>query len=360
MKSKKIIIPALVLGIIISFTQPFPASAQEEGEEAQQVFIPKEVKAELMQGKEHMTPRLDIPFEIFEHLYLPARENMHSIFLFKAKNSDLGYTPPAQTAEPVEEGEAQEAAEESSILMAELNAFLWFQQTDGDYSKEVYVPIRLQEEKEGYNPEDESMYSTGYPLPPGKYMLSMAIASKDLEKIGTQYFEFELPSLSNFTDSLDTTPVFFAREIQQMAAPEKTTEVHKGFFTYSILKIDPVLNNVFTQKDSLDIFLYVFGAQPDPETNKFSLTANYELLQKGEVIVRYAEAAYDAPIISQPLPLKRTVLIQKKKGEEVIEEKKETRDIEAGEYTFVINLKDNISGKTLEKKIPIIVTAETE
>jgi len=30
------------------------------------------------------------------------------------------------------------------------------------------------------------------------------------------------------------------------------------------------------------------------------------------------------------------------------------------EYIFVIDIKDNISGKTLEKKIPITVQAETE
>lgn len=356
---KKMIIPAIALGIIITLIQPLAAVAQEEGQEAEKIFIPKEIKAELTQGMEHMTPRMDIPFEIFEHLYLPARQNMHSIFLLKAKNADLGFAPPAPAAaaETGEEGETQEAAQESNILTTQLNGFLWFKQKDGDFSKEVYVPIQLQEEKESYNPEEESMYSTGYPLPPGTYTLAMAITSKDLQKIGTQYFEFELPAISNFTDSLGTTPIFFARDIQQMAAPERTTEFHEGFFTYSILQIDPILENIFTQKDSLDIFFYVFGAQPDPETNKFNLTANYELIKDEEVIVRYAEATYDAPIVSQPLPLKRTVLIQKKKGEEVVEEKKETRDVETGEYTFVINLKDNVSGKKLEKKITITVEA---
>jgi hypothetical protein len=286
---------------------------------------------------------------------------MHSIFLFKAKNSDLGFAPqvPAPTAETQEETETQEAPQESNLLATRLNAFLWFKQMDGDYSKEVYIPLELQEEKESYNPEEEAMYSTGYPLPPGKYLLAMAITSEDLQKMGTQYFEFDLPSPMEYTEELGTTPVFFARNIEQMAAPERTTEIHEGFFTYSILKIDPVLQNVFTQKDSLDVFFYVFGAQPN-ETNKFSLTANYELVQNGEVIIRYAEASYDAPIVSQPLPLTRTVLVQKKKGEEVIEEKKETRDVEPGEYTFVINLKDNISGKTLEKEIPITVKAASE
>ncbi|MFO7866767.1 MAG: hypothetical protein R6V02_08155 [Candidatus Aminicenantes bacterium] len=358
MRIKKLMVPAIILGVIISIVHPLPAGAQEEQEESEVIYIPPEVKAELKKGMEHRTPRLDIPFVIFEHFYLPARENIHSIFLFKAKNENLDFTPPA--AETEEEAEAQQPMEESSLLVSDLNAFLWFDQLDGDYEKEVYIPFQLQEEKDDYDPEEEPMYSAGYPLPPGKYLLSMAITSKDLQEIGTQYFEFELPSPVDFQDDLDTTPVFFARDIQQMEAPETTTEIHKGFFTYSILRIEPVLENVFAQGEHLDVFFYVFGAQPDPESNKFNLTANYELVEDDEVIVRYAEASYDAPIISQPLPLERTVLIQKKKGEEIIEEKKETRDVEPGEYTFIIQLQENVSGKSLEKNIKISVVEEKE
>ena len=362
MVREKMLLTVLILGITVLLIQSAPATAQEEEKEAEPIFIPKQVKAELEQGMENLTPRMDIPFEIFENIYLPARQNIHSIFLFKAKNKDLGFSSSPSVSEEKKEGEseAQQAFTEPDKLVTSLNAFLWFQQMGGDYSQEVYVPVQIEEGMDSYDPEEGSVYSIGYPLPPGKYLLAMAVTTKDLQKIGTQYYEFELPDPSRFTDNLGTTPVFFIRNIEQMESPETTPKIHKGFFTYSVLKIVPVLENVFAQKDSLDVFFYVFGAQPDPETNKYNLTANYELTQDEEVIVRYAEGTYDAPIISQPLYLKRTVLVQTKKGDEVVEEKKETRDIEPGQYTFVIELKDNISGKTLEKKVNITVVANEE
>jgi len=359
---RKWIVLALILGISIILSSPVPVKAQEEQKESEVVFIPKQVKTVLEKGLENRTPRMDIPFEIFENLYLPAQQNLHTIFLFKAKNEDLGFMPPApvQGAETGEETEAQEPPQESNLLEANLNAFLWFQQIDGEYSQETYVPAELQKEREGYDPQEESVYYLGHPLPPGKYILAMAVTSKNLEKIGTQYYEFELPSQADFTDKLGTTPIFFVREIQKMDSVETKVKIHEEFFTYSVLKVKPVLNNVFQQGDSLEAFFYVFGAQPNPENNKFSLTANYELYDGEELIVRYAEVTYDAPIISQPLLLKRTVLIRTKKGDKITEERKETRDVEPGEYTFVINIKDNITGKTLEKKVDITVEGPAE
>jgi len=357
MNMKKMFVPVLVLGIIMVLIQTIPSIAYKKQDETEPIYIPKQVKAELEKGIENRRPRLDIPFEIFENLYLPARQNLHSIFLFRAQNSDLGFVPFSQASEAGSEKkeESQETVEESNLLLADLNAFLWFHQLNGDQNKEVYVPVKIQVEKDDYDPEEEFMYSVGYPLPPGKYLLAMAVTSKDLQKIGTQYFEFELPAPESFTDNLGTSPVFFVREIEKMDSAETITKIHKEFFTYSVLKIKPVLQNVFTQGDSLDVFFYIFGAQPNPETNKYNLNAYYELIQDGEVIVCYAEGSYEAPIISQPLRLQKTVLIQKKKGDEVIEEKKETKDIEPGDYTFVIYLKDNISGKKLEKKVDISV-----
>jgi hypothetical protein len=356
---KKWIVPALILGITLILVWPVAATNQEKKEETEAVFIPQQVKAELKKGLENQTPRMDIPFEIFENLYLPAQQNIHNIFLFKAKNKDLDFPSSINmpTTDTEKESETQEAPAESDVLMTNLNAFMMVQQMDGDHNQEVYVPIQLEEEKDSYDPEEESMYSIGYPLPPGKYLLAMAITTKDLQKIGTQYYEFELPNPQSFTDSLGTTPIFFIREIEQMESPETTIKIHEGFFTYSVLKIVPVLENVFTRRDSMEVFFYVFGSQPDPKTNKFNLTAQYELTQDGEAVIRYAEATYEAPIISQPLFLKRTVLVQKKKGDEVIEERKETRDVEPGQYTFIIQVKDNVSGKTLEKKVNITVEA---
>ena len=112
------------------------------------------------------------------------------------------------------------------------------------------------------------MQGIGVPLIPGNYLLSMSIANQDLKKIGTQYFEFSLPIATSFTDSLETTPLFFIKKIENIDTPETKPFTQKGYFTYSILKIEPNFESVFSSGDFLEFLFYVFGAQPK-ENGKF-------------------------------------------------------------------------------------------
>ena len=133
-------------------------------------------------------------------------------------------------------------------------------------------------------------------------------------------------------------------------------EIHKDYFTYSVLQITPNFNSVFHQGDNLDIFFFIFGAQPN-EADKHDIEASYSVMQEDEAIIKFSGTKYDAPIISQPLPLKKTVVIQTQEGDQV-SEKKEQKDLEPGAYTLNIELKCNISGKTITKSIDF--TVETE
>ncbi|GAH32381.1 unnamed protein product, partial [marine sediment metagenome] len=125
------------------------------------------------------------------------------------------------------------------------------------------MPITFQVTSDSYEPDKEELYSTRNLLPPGDYLLSMAIASQKLEKIGTQYFEFSLPNEVSFTDSLDTTPLFFLKRMRQLDTPELKASLHRGVFTYIIFQIEPNVEKIFSSGDSLDVFYFVFGSQPD-------------------------------------------------------------------------------------------------
>ena len=353
MKLKNLLLFLLACAIVFTALST-PARALQEQQPSQQkpvVIIPPEVKTVLEQGMETREARLDIPFNIIEHLYLPAAQNLHSIFLFSVKNADLGYAPLTPAVETEETEETQSSFEETpAMLQASSHLFMLFTQLDGTYTKEVYVPIRIQVEGGSYEPEKEDMYSVGYPLPPGNYLLSIAITSQKLEKIGTQYFEFTLPDPLAFTTELETTPIFFVKNVERMPSPEMRIEIHKDFFIYSILKMVPNLDHVFSAKEMLDVFFFIFGAQPD-ETQKYDIEINYEVAQGEEKMIRYAPQKYDNPLISQPLPLTRTVIIKTTDEEGNTTERKETRDLEPGNYTFSIDIKDNISGKQLLETI---------
>lgn len=363
MKIKHLIIPALLLlFILLSISSPCLASKknkqEEKGQESDIILIPEKVKSIFNEGIKTREARLDIPFSIIWHIYLPAQQNLHSIFFFKAKNADLGFsplTPAEETPEKKEEKEKEktpppETETAPTILQASGHVFIQFNRLENNIPKEVvkevYIPINLEAESTSYKPDKEELYSTAYPLPAGNYLLAMAIASLDLEKIGTQYFEFSLPDPLSYIEELGTTPIFFVREIKRVLSPETTVEVHKDLFTYSVLQIRPNIENLFSVGENLDLFFFIFGAMA-AEGGKYNIDVSYEVFKGEEKVIRYETAHYDAPIVSQPLPMKKTVVI---KSEEE-GEKKEQRDLEPGKFTLHISIEDKVSGNSVKKSV---------
>jgi hypothetical protein len=115
------------------------------------------VKALLKEGMATRQGRRDIPFTIFKNFLFPAAQHLHTIFLFKAKNSDLGYVPAPAAQAP-----------DAAPLEARLLVFLQFLQVENGVPtktvREVIVPAELQADGATYDPSAEEWYSTGYPF----------------------------------------------------------------------------------------------------------------------------------------------------------------------------------------------------
>jgi len=364
MKAKKIIVPVLVFAVVLSAMTSLTAATQqkdkkkEQAKQQEKVFIPKEVKALMQEGLTARQGRQDIPVNIFKSLYLPARENFQVVFLMNIKNSALGFAPATSTpAEPKvekkgpQETPVQEAAE---TLQASFNVFLQFNRLNEagvpEPYKEVYVPASFQVPAAGFDPEKEDLYSVGYPLPFGHYLLALAITSLDLQTIGVAYHEFNIPDPSQFSKALDTTPVFFVKQMDQMESVEQRTVFHRGVFTYSVLKVVPNLDNVFHAGDNLDVFFFIFGAQPNA-SQQYEIEINFEVKKGEESSLKWSGQTYNSPLISQPLPMKQTVKI--KKGDEP--ERTEQRDLPAGSYRLIISLLDKVSQNTGVKTVDFTV-----
>ncbi len=363
MKIKNLLITVLSLGFILNLAFPPSSTAQEKEkeenvQESETSFIPEEVKSVFKEGIATRKEHLGIPFTIIKHLYLPAQQNLHSIFFFRVKNADFGFFPVVPTTESPEEIKEKEEekapppeTESPPIkLQANSHVFLQFNKLEnnipGELVKEVYIPFNLEVESSSYDPDKEELYTTGYPLPAGNYLMSMAITSKDLKKIGAQYFEFSLPDQASFIDRIETTPIFLVNNITSMDSLETTSEVHKSFFVYSILQVEANVENIFSPGEQFDVFYYIFGAQPG-ESGKYDIEATYAVLKGEEKVIRYGLATYEAPIVIQPIPLKQTVTITS----ETEGERQEERDLEPGKYTFSLNVIDKISGNSISKKI---------
>ncbi|MFQ6070632.1 MAG: hypothetical protein ACE5LC_08935 [Candidatus Aminicenantales bacterium] len=368
MKPRKITAYTILLGfaLSLSFSQAV-FSAQKKGQKKggkqeekkeEKIIIPPEIQSILKQGLDTREGYKDINCSITRNLILPGRNNVYSIFLFKIKNADLGFMPALVPPTEEQEEETQEAEAQPAQLQTALNFFLQFYTLKNkkpvSLHKEVWIPVFLQEEEDKYNPDKEELYTISYPLPPGDYLLAMAITSLRTQKIGTVYYEFSLPDLFAPFAKLNISPVIFARSVEEIPSPEMTAEVHRGFFNWSILKIKPVADNILSPKDQLEIFFFISGAQVDQTTGRPNLKITYEVLQEEKPAIRYEPILYASPFIEQPLRLEQTVII-KQDGKEI---RRETRPLKPGEYTLSIKVMDKISGNSVAEKIPFEVKTE--
>lgn len=380
MKAPKFVVIGLALVFALSlftvFAQATPQKPQEpkkpETKPAQREIIPKEIKAIMQEGLATRQGRQDIPFTIFKSLVFPVQGGMHAVIFFRAKNSDLGYAAPAPAAPAPKNQSAQPAPPAAGMLEARLALALEFLQPDATGAlksyKDASFAVNLQTESAGYDPNKEEWYSLGFGLPYGKYTAAMLLAhidpkkgGADIKKVGVGYYDLVLPGPETYPNALETTPLFFARNIEQMPSYEARPTVHKGLFTYSVLQIVPNIESVVTAEDKsqIEVLFFVFGAkakdepaaqsQPvvQPAQPKYEIEINFEVQKEdGTTAIKWQAQNYVSPLVDQTLPLKRTL----KTGE-----KTEQKDLEAGKYMLVIKIKDKVSGLALDKKMPFEV-----
>ncbi|OGD11314.1 MAG: hypothetical protein A2Y86_04885 [Candidatus Aminicenantes bacterium RBG_13_62_12] len=345
-----------LLAVILTTGLTVSLSAQKQAKTEPKVFIPKEVKAVMEAGLLTQQPRLDIPFAFSGHLYLPAAGSFQNIFCLEIANRELGFVPltpapPAKAEEKAAEDKPQ--AEPVIEMLANFELFIQFREISGGLPgqvyREIFVPCEEKLTAAEFNPDKVEKYYVAYPLPAGKYLAAFALTSIDLKKIGTQYFEFSTPDPASFSSRLDTTPVFSAKAIDRMDAPDRRIILHKNYFTFATLKITPILDNVIGFKENFDIFYFNLGAQPNAE-EKYSLETNFEVKKGEETVIRFAPVVFPFPIISQPLPLKRMVVTKTEAGET-----QEEKDLEPGSYILVIKIQDRNSGYSTTKNVPFEV-----
>jgi hypothetical protein len=350
---KKLIVPVILAGFVLGLAA-IPGIAQQAQQPAPQkqqsarVTIPKEVKDALNAGLPTRQGRQDIPFTIFKSTYLPAQQAFYIILFAKMKNADLGFAPapPSQVADV--------AAAPGNKLRATFHMFLDFHKMENGVplptAREVYVPVTMEQDAAGYDAAKEEWYSVGYALLPGDYLVGVAVTSADLKKIGTQYYEFKLPDPKDFTKALETTPLFFVKDLKSVGQAEQRAELHRGMLRYSVLEIVPNIDSVFTAGDVLDVFFAIIGAQASPD-NKYSIEVVYDVTKGEEPAIKFQPAMYEAPLVSHQLPLKQTVQI--KSADNTVGQ--ETRDLAPGVYTLHLKITDKISGNTCAKQYDFTV-----
>lgn len=370
MKALKIAVLGLtlifLLGWLAIFAQSVPPTQNPEAKPKPKLGLPKEIRAIIQEGLVTRQGRQDVPFTIFKSMGFPIQGGMHTILFIKAKNSSLGYATPAPSRQG-RSGVTEAAA--PGVLEARLVAALEFLQPDETGvlkpAREMGFPVTLQTDSASYDPAKEEWYSLGVSLPYGKYTLGMLLAPMDpvkgapnLRKVGVGYCDIDVPGPEAYANGLETTPIFFAKDIRQMASPEGKPVFHKGFFTYSVLQLVPNIDAVVTAEDKAQVeaFFVVLGAKEAtvdtaaaPAAPKFSIDIYFELQKEdGAPVVKWETRKFTTQYIAQPLRLMQTKTITDPSGKQ----SEIQTEIGAGKYVLIVKIKDLYSGLSAEKKVP--------
>lgn len=350
MKAPKIAVAGLALVFALSLLTVFAQTTPEKKQgtkkpEAKKVErIPKEIEAIMQEGLATRQGRQDIPFSIFKYVVYPALDNnFYPEFLFKAKNSALDYAPVAGNAGQLE---------------SRPKVFLQFSHEDATGVLKAMAQAKVDPifatESASYDPEKEEWYSFGIALPAGKYVLSMAIATADLKKVGVAYCNFELMGPETYKSTLVASEVFFCKSMDQIQ-PDRGLAIHKSEVTWGGLKIVPIIPTTITVGDNLNVIFFIYGGTPGPaeagQRPQYNFEVAYEVQKEdGQAAIKWTPQNYVSYLICQEFPLVQTLSIKDDKGE-----RQETRPLTAGKFILVAQITDKISGLKLDIKAPFEV-----
>ncbi|MDI6845722.1 MAG: hypothetical protein QME28_06255 [Candidatus Saccharicenans sp.] len=334
------LILVLALSLAVSFVQAGPQKKDQKKDQKARTVLPADIKAMLEQGLATRQAKTDLPFNFIGHYILPAKGTYIAIFITTIKNSDLEYAPvQSPTSGDVYQTDADiffqvyHNNENAPKLIAENKAFSQFTTPSAEY-----------------NPEGESYYYLGYPLPSGKYILAAALGNRKTKKLGTTYYEFEIPRFEDSYkgDQLLTSSVLVLKNYDQMDTPENYPNFHKDYFSWMILKVYPYTQYRFKPNEQPTLMFMIYGNGFD-SNQRAQLEINFDIRKGDTKYVAFTPMTYESPFIEQPIPIpsSKQVKVTDDKGERI-----ETQPLEAGGYELVINIKDKLSNKSLEKRIP--------
>jgi len=332
-----------VIGILAGSVQAAPGiqDKKQENKAAAKDKMPKEVAALIQEGLATRQGRQDIPFSFFRQLVLPAQgDNLYPIFLFKAKNGDLGYAPSASGTGEME---------------TSLNVFFQlFQPAENGTLKPTVNGKSLAVLKtagEGYNAENGDWYSFGLGLAAGKYTLALALSTPDMKKMSVGYSDITLPGPEVHQAALWPSDAVILKAMEQVE-PDSRPTIHRGYFTWGAVKFVSNTAGEIAAGDKFEVSFFVLGATPkDPAAERplLDLEINFEVLgEDGKTAIKWAPQVYDIYFISQELPLLQTFQKMDEKGTVLGTEKK---PLPVGNYTLVAKILDKVSDKKADAKM---------
>jgi GWxTD domain-containing protein len=177
--------------------------------------------------------------------------------------------------------------------------------------------------------DDQGRFVASWPLsvPPGLYTLRLGAVDPQGGKGSTTNLIFEAPDFSGASGIGISQPVVFAEMRQGVTAAPKDA---MGALTLGNNQLLPPFGNVFAPEDALQVLVFVYGAQTDPN-GAGSIGTTFEIRRGGETVSRSQEQVFETPqavAAVGPVPL---------------------ASFGPGEYSVLVKIEDKLAAETHER-----------
>ena len=171
----------------------------------------------------------------------------------------------------------------------------------------------------------KSLYQKAVYLRPGRYKLSIVVKDDHSGHMGSQNMGIIVPQFSD--GKLTSSSLILADLIQ----PLPTSEVGSGPFVIGGTKVRPSVNQVFTQKQDLGIYMQVYNLGVDPKTHLPSANIEYLISKDGKTVLNQTEQAANIKDASEQVTLEKTM---------------PAHLLAPGKYTLQIKITDKVKDQT--------------
>lgn len=192
------------------------------------------------------------------------------------------------------------------------------------FSKTMVLDVPQDEFSQYQN--HKSLYQRAENLAPGRYKLSLVMKDDSNGHMGSEDLGITVPK---FDDSkLSHSSLILADQIQ----PLPTSQVGTGMFVIGGTKVRPSVTKIFTNSQTLGIYMQVYNLGLDDKTHKPSLDVRYEVEKDGKPLLDRPEDPSNLKKASQQFTVMKQMRLQ---------------SLTPGKYTVEIKVTDNIKKQTV-------------
>lgn len=171
-----------------------------------------------------------------------------------------------------------------------------------------------------------SVYQEALPLRPGLYKLNLVLKDLNSGNIGTLEQQLVVPRFEE--DQLAHSSLILADHLERVAAKN----VGSGQFVIGDIKVRPAVNEEFTRRDPMAIYLQVYNLGVNQQTHKPDALIEYTIKRGEETLISHTETTADLERASQQITLTKVLRLSA---------------FTPGEYTVNIKVTDRIRQQTV-------------